>query len=88
MDKKMFWTRIKGDHKVWGNSEFVKGVIVGIQYIICGSNTDTHMRSDEETGDVFLSVRCTTTLYQVFVGAVEKRYPKLCEFDVHMKKEG
>lgn len=87
LEKKLFWTRVRGDHEKWGNNNYVQGVIVGIQDVVCNEEVHGALWCNSETGDCFIPVKCRPTQYQRFVGHVEKRYPGLCEFNVKRTRE-
>ena len=84
MEKRIFVTRIKRNHKLSGN-EFVIGKISGIQHMFNspedGEITEFAIVAHDD-GSCDLRVACSETRYKVFVGIVEKLYPGLCEFDV------
>lgn len=86
MDKRSFWTTIKGDVSTFGRNKYVRGVIMGIQYVVCGNGSvTTPLLGDNETGDVHFRVKCSEELYDSFAKIVEKKYPGLCEFDAKVE---
>lgn len=86
MDKRSFWTIIKGDVNVFGRNDYVRGVIMGIQYVVCGKGSvTTPLFVDEETGDAHFGIKCSEKLYGLFADIVEKKYPGLCEFDAKVE---
>lgn len=86
MEKKIHWTRIKGEDKVFGRNDYVTGVIAGISSVVCGDAVCPHLL-DRETGDTIVNAVCTPSVYQIFVGLVSKKYPNLCEFDCEVNIE-
>ena len=86
MDKRSFWTTIKGDANVFGRNDYVRGVIMGIQYVVCGKDSVTApLLGDKATGDVHFRVKCSEKLYNLFAKIVEEKYPCLCEFDAKVE---
>lgn len=79
MRKTRFITRIKGNHRL-GKKEYVQGVIVGIQTVLC---REEHMEAPwyNMAGDTFIPVTCYAWRYKRLMCAVEDRYPGLCEFN-------
>ena len=87
MEKKIFDTLVKKNHKLGGN-EYVTGRIHGMMEAIC-RNEDGF---DEPVpclwhipgvGDV-MTTYCEPEKYESFKNLVEKNYPDLCEFDVDL----
>ena len=75
-------TLVKGNHPVYGNNEYVVGVIMGIMSVVTDHIGSTGpILVDAETGNHILRVRTTAELYGVFERFVERKYPGLCEFN-------
>ena len=78
MDKKLFKTLIRKDHKL-GNNDYVKGKISGIQTILCPREFE-HGNGRNEDGFILVA-ECEPIHYDAFKNVVEKIYPGLCEFN-------
>ena len=79
MEKKMFKTLIKADHKLGGN-KYVEGRITGMAYILCEVyKSIEHGHGKCDKGLIFPTV-CTKEQYERFVNITEQDYPGLCEF--------
>ena len=88
MERKLFKTLLKTDHKFYNNA-YVRGRIYGIAEIICELWEDktlnkktcygTFMTNNDGTIR-YLETRCTEEQYERFKTYVEDFYPDLCEF--------
>lgn len=91
MEKKVFNTLIKKDHK-FGENEYVHGRISGMQEMICDGNNNGvdepgyAMWHIPGVGEVLVTY-CEPEKYESFKNLVEKHYPGLCEFDYDMSEE-
>lgn len=81
MDKKIFKTLIKKDHKL-GEREYVYGRVSGFQSVICDEGVDTSYVNKMTDKGTILTTECTEEQYEKFRIKVEESYPGLCEFDV------
>lgn len=79
--KRIYWTKIDGNNKIFGGREYICGRINGFMEVLCGRNSSPRL-VDPENNVEHISVKCTEEEYQAFQKLVEKRYPGLCEFDV------
>lgn len=87
MEKRLFWTLIKYNHKL-GDNKYVRGRISGIQLVLCEKNSEdelifANMRTEE---GVILRTITTQTNYDKFTKLIEELYPGLCIFD-YMRDE-
>ena len=81
MEKELFWTLVKGDHKLGGN-EYVTGRIHGFMTIICDMrHKPMHVNIGLYNGSTVMAVLATKEKYEEFKTCVEKYYPGLCLFD-------
>lgn len=82
MDKKIFKTLIKKDHKL-GENKYVHGRISGFQSVICNEHPEgMYATISSDKGLLLLTHRCTAEQYEKFRIRVAEEYPGLCEFDV------
>jgi hypothetical protein len=82
MEKHVFKTLIKGDHKL--NCEYVKGRISGIAYVICEESKPGRawgLREKQNDKSMIHTMECTTKQYVEFRRVIEELYPGLCIFD-------
>lgn len=82
MELKKYKTKVKNDHKIYGQNEYVLGRISGLQYAYCGGDPKIGyavMRGEEKT---IFTAECSEEQYERFKTVVEEMYPGLCEFDV------
>jgi hypothetical protein len=82
MEIKTFYTVVKFDHKLGGNS-YVRGRIHGIMEAICCENPGEEVLmgiGDFDLGAIY-PVKTTTEKYERFAEIVEKSYKGLCIFD-------
>ena len=81
MEKHVFKTLIKGDHKL--NNKYIQGRISGISYVLCGGREGNNFAIHESIKDksVTFTVKCTTKEYVEFRKVIEDLYPDLCKFD-------
>ena len=81
MEKHVFKTLIKGDHKL--NNEYVHGRVSGISYVLCGGAEGNNFANITIKKDksFIITAECTTKEYVEFRKVIEKMYPDLCIFD-------
>lgn len=80
MKNGIFKTFIKGDHKVYGENDYVVGRISGISLMICGEPCAPNDFFDE-TKDYVIHHNCSLKRYKTFKKIVEEHYPGLCVFN-------
>ena len=82
MERKRYYTKVKNDHKIYGQNEYVLGRISGLQYAYCDGNPVIgHATQRGEDKTIFIA-ECSEDKYEKFKTVVEELYPGLCEFDV------
>ena len=87
MEKKIYLTMVKNDHKLSGNA-FVRGKITGIRYALLHKDLSVDMANAQmPDGTVIIPAECTTEEYETFKLLVEKCYPDLCIFDYKVPVE-
>lgn len=81
MENKIFKTIVRADHK-FGDSEYVRGRISGIQFAMCTKDSKKEFVWSyvPRVGDM-MKAECTSEQYAAFAKAVEELYPGLCIFD-------
>ena len=79
MDKKIFKTLIRKDHKLGGN-KYVYGVVNGIRFAICEDGESIPFGNGEIDEGRIVMTRCTPEVYEQFTKKVEEVYPGLCIF--------
>lgn len=77
MDKSVYTTLVKYDHKLYGRNAYVRGRIAGYLDCICGI---TSSWSEVKGVGRTIKTKCTLKEYEMFIDKVEKHYPGLCEF--------
>lgn len=82
MEKQIFETMVKGDHKL-GRNEYVAGRISGIECVLCNGGTKKQFPWDynPENGDRRTKTFCTKEEYDNFANMIEYLYPGLCIFN-------
>lgn len=84
MEKQIFKTLVKGDHKL-GCNEYVMGRISGIEYVLCNGGTKPQQQFpwdyNPENGDHRMMTFCTKKEYDNFANMIEYLYPGLCIFN-------
>lgn len=81
MMEKNYKTRIKNNHPVFGENQYVTGVVMGMLTMIAGEDHIGLTLFDRKTGDHVFQSRTTEEKYNYFVSRVNEKYPGLCEFD-------
>lgn len=80
MDKMLFTTRIRGEHKL-AHLDYVRGRISGMMCILCKENLNSGFAIiGNDAGDYLLKTECYLEDYSVFAITVEAAYPGLCDF--------
>lgn len=82
MEKKVFRTCLKGDHK-FGKNKYIRGRVSGMSQIICEEEIVKGYAwgINRETGDAIHTIEATEEQYERFSKIVEELYPGLCIFD-------
>lgn len=78
MDKKIFKTLVKDNHK-FGRNAYIRGKISGIQFMVCDINK-TYANEGIE-GGILYTCECTPEQYEKFTKIIEEHYPGLCIFN-------
>ena len=81
MEKRIFKTIVRADHK-FGDSEYVRGRISGIQLAMCDEDPKNGFVWSyvPGVGDI-IKTKCTPEKYDAFTNVIENLYPGLCIFD-------
>lgn len=80
MEKRLYKTLVKANQKL-GNSEYVRGRISGIEFVICEGVVDASYATRVDEKGHILTTKCTADQYERFRMLVAEMYPGLCEFD-------
>ena len=81
MENKIFKTIVRADHK-FGDSEYVRGRISGIQLAMCAKDPKKEFVWSyvPRVGDM-MKTECTSERYDAFINIIEELYPRVCICD-------